>query len=339
MTLAKLVKARWFLAILVLAIGVFAALIIIAPNEEQTPAQTEQKNSQPTIDQQKLAELNKDSDGDGLKDWEEAIYGTDPHNPDTDGDGTPDGEEIKQGRDPLKKGPNDKIQKPADLSASSASGDSQLSGLEQNLTQSFTQGLIQNYIPGLLAQGKTVDGLSSNADIENYIADLKNQDLLANAPKITGDDITILQQNDPAAIKDYFNKLYVAYAQTIGKPKKDDITILNEALNNNDFSLLAQLDEVIQAFGDGIGAAEKIPVPSDYAPFLLRELNYFSKIKRAVEIFRHSDIDPIASLVTLAPRIELIKNIATLHKETGTLAKSKGIIFSKDEGGGKLFPQ
>ena len=44
-----------------------------------------------------------DSDGDGLSDEEEAIYGTDPHNPDTDGDGYTDGEEVKAGFDPLSK--------------------------------------------------------------------------------------------------------------------------------------------------------------------------------------------------------------------------------------------
>ncbi|MFH0955871.1 MAG: CAP domain-containing protein [Candidatus Falkowbacteria bacterium] len=44
----------------------------------------------------------KDTDGDGLCDYEEKnIYGTDPKNPDTDGDGMPDGNEVKRGRNPL----------------------------------------------------------------------------------------------------------------------------------------------------------------------------------------------------------------------------------------------
>ena len=48
-----------------------------------------------------------DSDNDGLKDWEENLYKTDPWNPDTDGDGYLDGEEINSGHNPLVKGPND----------------------------------------------------------------------------------------------------------------------------------------------------------------------------------------------------------------------------------------
>jgi uncharacterized protein YkwD len=43
----------------------------------------------------------KDSDGDGLSDWEEKyVYGTDPHDEDTDGDGMDDGEEVFLGRNP-----------------------------------------------------------------------------------------------------------------------------------------------------------------------------------------------------------------------------------------------
>lgn len=45
---------------------------------------------------------NKDSDDDGLSDWDEInIFGTDPLNPDTDGDGMSDGDEVKAGRNPL----------------------------------------------------------------------------------------------------------------------------------------------------------------------------------------------------------------------------------------------
>jgi hypothetical protein len=43
----------------------------------------------------------KDSDGDGLKDWEEIEYGTNPYDADTDDDGLSDGWEVANGYDPL----------------------------------------------------------------------------------------------------------------------------------------------------------------------------------------------------------------------------------------------
>ena len=45
--------------------------------------------------------LNKDSDGDGLKDWEEELWRTDPNKPDTNGDGINDFEEIRMGINPI----------------------------------------------------------------------------------------------------------------------------------------------------------------------------------------------------------------------------------------------
>lgn len=42
-----------------------------------------------------------DADHDGLKDAEEAVWGSDPYNSDTDGDGYLDGEEILSGHNPL----------------------------------------------------------------------------------------------------------------------------------------------------------------------------------------------------------------------------------------------
>ena len=45
-----------------------------------------------------------DSDKDGLNDWYEQQFKTDPHDPDTDKDGYLDGQEVMNGFDPLKAG-------------------------------------------------------------------------------------------------------------------------------------------------------------------------------------------------------------------------------------------
>ena len=53
----------------------------------------------------KAGKVFKDSDRDGLSDYEEKhIYKTNPHKKDTDGDGMPDGLEVKLHRNPLGKG-------------------------------------------------------------------------------------------------------------------------------------------------------------------------------------------------------------------------------------------
>ncbi len=47
------------------------------------------------------SESHLDSDNDGLSDWQELFYSTDPANPDTDNDGLLDGKELQAGTNPL----------------------------------------------------------------------------------------------------------------------------------------------------------------------------------------------------------------------------------------------
>jgi hypothetical protein len=88
-------------------VGLIFLLYVRAPSKNAvvTQSASQQKNTVA----ENLVALNNDADRDGLKDWEEVLWKTDPNNPDTDGDGTKDGEEVKEGRDPTKKGPNDSL--------------------------------------------------------------------------------------------------------------------------------------------------------------------------------------------------------------------------------------
>lgn len=73
------------------------------------PEQNVVNNAQlPPVSPMKLS----DTDGDGLFDWEEALWGTDALISDTDADGTSDGEEISLNRNPRKAGPGDIAQTP-----------------------------------------------------------------------------------------------------------------------------------------------------------------------------------------------------------------------------------
>lgn len=92
---------------------VLVVTIVISYNEYrnniggQPVAKKSAAEVKPTIVLQNTYE-SKDSDSDGLSDWEEVLWKTDPKKKDSDGDGTNDGEEVALSRDPLKKGPSDK---------------------------------------------------------------------------------------------------------------------------------------------------------------------------------------------------------------------------------------
>jgi len=103
-----------FLVILLL-VG-FAGFIITSQLTKKQAFQTSPQSTPSliahTIQDDSLSIAQKDSDSDGIKDWEEVIIRTDPNNPDTDGDGVLDGKETEQQRSPVKAGPNDIINTP-----------------------------------------------------------------------------------------------------------------------------------------------------------------------------------------------------------------------------------
>lgn len=86
------------------------------------------------------AQAPSDRDGDGLSDWKELVYGSDPENPDTDGDGAPDAEEVALGRDLVKPGPGDEVQKAETPALAAAVAPS------KNLTENLSRALLADYL-------------------------------------------------------------------------------------------------------------------------------------------------------------------------------------------------
>ena len=100
------------------------------------------------------SQLDKDSDGDGLKDWEELLWKTDSNKADTDGDGTNDNEEITLNRNPLKAGPNDKISDKEDLVAQEKA----VSDSKQNtLTAAYARKFLTEYMTLKQQKGELTD--------------------------------------------------------------------------------------------------------------------------------------------------------------------------------------
>ncbi len=278
------------------------------------------------------ADAGKDSDGDGLKDWEEAVWGTDPQNPDTDGDGMPDGEEIKEGRDPLKKGPSDKTKSPVDAQPKASGGES-----ENNLTYNLTKNLLASGVLSAI----DANGNITSSDFLNNITlpeGLDAEAMLESAAQIATKDIRLNPKSDPETIKQYFNSIYAVYSKHVMPfQTHGDLAILSEALRSEDYSRLARLDPLIRALGQTADEIKNMPAPADYQNFAVQEVNYILKTKRAIEIFRNAENDPLAAAVTVAPRIELLQEMNDFFQKTKNKLNAQGIIFGAADNAYALF--
>ncbi len=230
--------------------------------------------------------LEKDSDNDGLKDWEEELWKTDPLKADTDGDGTSDGDEIKAGRDPITKGPGDKMTPEAIAGKVN-------SETEQNLTDTakFSRELFVRFIAEQQKAGKTPDPAAFQ-DFVNSTLSASAQNYTA--PKeYTRTDITITPTEDAVALKKYGNAIGAIITKKPNPPLEYELVILNRATEANDPTELAKLDANIREYRRIERDIKATPVPESAIVVHLGLLNAIGAMRNSIEAMRLVLTDPI----------------------------------------------
>lgn len=271
------------------------------------------------------AAFELDSDNDGLRDWEESLWGTDKDNPDTDGDGTSDGDEVAANRDPLIAGPDDQVE--------TATVPSYKRTDTENL--SVTEAFERDYYRGI-AQLST-EGQLNNETLQTFIVGLTREyvvkaqiDLEYSEP-----DLSITSDPSIATAKEYGNRLG-AVAKTY-----TEIDFEEE---------LGTIQTVIQSEG-GAGTAELEAIIGEYAkaktellaietvPFALTEahlsiLNGVSGIERALnEMKANLVIDPLKSMIRLSHYQQGVLLIVQGSQEIVEYYEGRNISFSPAEPG------
>lgn len=296
-------KARFILAVLAFLIILIIVLVLFSKKTEP-PIKNIVNNGQITRETQ-LARLNQDSDGDGLKDWEEEIYGTDPRKADTDGDKTPDGEEIKLGRDPLKPGPNDKIPGPAaEKKETSAKS-------ENNLTQKIIDKFNEKFIlPRLEDPSALIDNTRLSREVlKDLPADILSSDYF------TEKDITILKSDSPENFIDYLGGFNAAVSDSFGNLDRPEIMIFSEALQAEDLSRLSILDIYLSAYKTALAKLKNLPVPPAFASLHLAYLNATRRQQAAVEKMRRAESDVIRGTYGAQEYIAANNEVAAIEQK------------------------
>ncbi|MBI3630886.1 MAG: hypothetical protein HY221_00935 [Candidatus Sungbacteria bacterium] len=300
-----------------------AALIILLRHSSK------KQKSNPGLDQElalrqaretQIRALTQDSDGDGLPNWEEAIFHTDPHNPDTDGDGTPDGEEVKEGRDPLKPGPNDFV---ATSTPALSSADESDTPPSPNLTQRLATALGQQIIAQQLVDpSRSVDPKAIGSQI---VSDLPRY--AANAPLLSLHDIATTPNESTAAIKAWAEQLAATVQESFRDLTQPEALIVVQAMKNEDYGSLIQLDAYIKAYDAAVTRAKKIPTPVPFARDELQILNAMLQLRDIASSFRNVQKDPVTALSAIRPYFALQENLQTLNQNIQAGLDKRHITF------------
>ncbi len=270
---------------------------------------------------QQVAE--QDSDGDGLKDWEETLWKTDSDKADSDGDGTSDGDEVKVGRDPMKAGPADK------LDTATISMGSTTSSTELNDTQVFSRQLFAEYLRLQQQDGGEITEASQQYLVDTFLSKVPEAAPIKIYKRI---DLKIVQGSSNVELKAYMNAMGRVLKNNPANAE-NELVILKRALDNNDKSELKKIDRAIAGDAATIKGFLAVPVPDTLVDLHLNILNDFQASDESIKGLRKIFEDPIVTIANLSAyskRTEMLET--SIQAMINTFVK-KGIIFTQTDDG------
>lgn len=257
-----------------------------------------------------------DTDSDGLRDWEEILWGTDPNNPDTDGDGTLDGSEVIDNRDPTIPGPNDTptALRQAEIAESSAIYE----GLpEGTLTDNLSINLAKNYfnLRGGNAytaetQSELVGSISSDVDV------LTQPEIKYNVSDIS----TTVSTED--TLRDYGNRLaeiQIRYMKVLGSIDNPDYDAYMRTITSTYF---VYADELVT-----------LPVPTSLVSVHIDIANSYYNIGLALQNLSNYSQDPVKALLAIRTYNAIQELQAENMITVANYLKENAILFDSEEPG------
>ena len=279
-----------------------------------------------SVADQKLIDsiATKDTDNDGLKDWEEALWQTAPNNPDTDGDGIKDGEEIAQNRDPLKKGPDDQLV--IGSSSTTPKISTQLTASNQ-----FSRDLFTRYVTiKQSGSGDPADFQNYSDLVQSYI-DKEAVTLLAKS--YNASNFKVINNETLTDIHRYGNEFGGLFIADKAPNFEDELAVLSRATENDNPLELEKLDANIAAYEKIRDGLLKISVPSRFLPDHLALTNAIETIIVGIESMKLTFSDPIKAAAGLKNYPDAASNVFLILESIGSGLEISGVTFAQTEAG------
>jgi hypothetical protein len=254
----------------------------------------------------------KDTDGDGLKDWEENLWGTDPTKSDTDGDGISDIDEVAN-LIALKN------KEETDTTDGAGDGNDNEWQSDGTLTEKSSLLALEVYTDKDTIDDSDIDVISSfiKPDIDKLTQIPNNYTL---------NDMNTSPDNSPARLAAYGNTIIDTVVKYTSKNKVDELAIIEKAMGSGDSASLEDLDSVLDLYRQALQDLETTEVPSSIATYHLSLLNETWKAMHYLEGAKKVISDPVAGTISIEKYVETWRAMNNDFAFINTSLNKAGIV-------------
>ena len=258
----------------------------------------------------------KDSDADGLQDWQETLYGTDPENPTSFRADLKDGEAANQG-----------LLTPRSFESTNETSTDfpSAAAAPSSLTERFAQKFLAQYLTTRGANPPTEEEMLSF--IKEAVAEL--QATRAATTAFTSSEVMISN----STLESYASAAERAMRQNAVPADKTDLDYFALALEKDDAASLAKLKSISGGYAAVAAGLMEVNVPQDAAAAHLGLCNALMRMSVATDDLAALTDDPIRALLGIGGyqqyEAELANAYARMHE---VLAAGGAVIPEGTEG-------
>jgi len=312
------------IAVFLVTFSIVTIIIAISIYKDRSSREIELREettvSLTVADSVKNDSTEQDTDQDGLRDWEEALWKTDPQNPDTDGDGTNDGEEVEAQRDPTVPGPDDEMSRVNERKRDILSNQSVYEDFQPgSITDILAQNLFTSYAG--LKQSGGLGTTSESQALTNITSNVANQ--VTFIGPYTSVELSTFTRTDSDVLR--------AYGNNIGQAQFDLFFALGEVEEDDPSNPIgrAYKDHAARMMGISTPASQK-----DRHTAIANEYFILSQVMTNLTDYKK---DPVKALLSIEQYQKSQENILALYSTIQTFMRNNDIIFDDTEPGALLW--
>jgi hypothetical protein len=264
----------------------------------------------------------KDSDSDGLFDWEEALYGTSPSAADTFDLGMTDGEAVAQGLVVPRAIAN------VPLATSSALTFDQ-NGLPQpaaegTLTAAFAEHFFSLYLSAKQASGGADLTDSEMTTIASEALSSLSSVIVA-APNFKSEKDIIVSGSGSEALKIFAAQAEGVLRKNTTSASKDILQYLQDVVEKNDETALPYVASIAKGYRDSAAGLAALPVPVELISTHMDLVNTMMRVSEIANDFTRVNDDPLAAVLALQQYAPTVLNLGQTFVRIAEIYKSAGI--------------